>query len=358
MTSKKALMEKRFELQEQLQSMLDKVETETRAFSHDENLQYSELETELRAVIEQLNNTSEKNLKENKGEEKMEKRDFGIGLAHGELRADTTTHSNIIPTDIYNDVIQKLSEMSTVVSDAQMVQANGKLEFLVEKEDILAEVLGETDEISPVDMQQFGKVVLFDKRVGTLILVSKSLLLNNPVVGVDYITNTLSKRIARKLEEQAFKAAGNEKEFTSGLLTAPSVALKAASTLDIDDIQNLILDMNPVLLNGAKLYMNRDTFKKLSALKDGQGRHYVVRDYINDAPVYKILGIEIQITEAIDGLQIVLANVNEALKLKIAENTNIQVLTEKYATSGQIGVICEFYGDCALVNAAAARILK
>lgn len=358
MNNKKALMEKRIELQEQMQAILDKVEAKTRAFSQEENSQYSELETELRAVIGQLDNTPEKNLKENKGEEKMEKREFGLGLAHGELRADTTTHSNIIPTEIYSEVIQKLRELSTVVADSQVVQANGKLEFLVEKEDILAEVLGETDEISPVDMQQFSKVALFDKRVGTLILVSKSLLLNNPVIGVNYITNTLSKRIARKLEEQAFKANGNEKEFTSGLLTAPSIALKAADTLDIDDIQNLILDMNPVLLNGAKLYMNRDTFKKLSAIKDGLARHYVVRDYINNLPVYKVLGVEIQITEAIEGLQIVLANVNEALKLKIAENTNIQVLTEKYATSGQIGVICEFYGDCALVNAAAARVLK
>lgn len=207
-------------------------------------------------------------------------------------------------------------------------------------------------------MHQFSKVILSDKRVGTLILVSKSLLLNNPVVGVDYISNTLAKRIARRLEEQAFKATGTEKEFTSGLLTAPTVSLKAADSLGIDDVQNLILDMNPVLLNGAKIYTNRDTFKKLSSLKDGQGRHYVVRDYINDAPVYKVLGVEIQITEAIEGLQIVLTNVNEALKFKVAENTNIQVLTEKYATSGQIGVICEFYGDCALVNAAAARILK
>lgn len=80
MTNKKALMEKRIELQEQLQSMLDKVEAETRAFSEQENSEYSELENELRAVIEQLNDTSEKNLKETKGEDKMEKREFGLEL--------------------------------------------------------------------------------------------------------------------------------------------------------------------------------------------------------------------------------------------------------------------------------------
>lgn len=358
MANKKELTEKKWELEEKLQQMLDQVQLETRAFSDEENAEYELMECELKEITNQLK-TNEKNLKENKGEGIMEKREFGIGLANGELRADSTTHSNIIPSEMYNEVIQKLNEISTVVSEAQMVQATGKLEFLVEKEDVLAEVLGETDEISPVDMQQFSKVILSDKRVGTLVLVSKSLLLNNPVVGVDYISNTLAKRVARKLEQQAFKAAGNEKEFTSGLLTAPSVALKAAGTLEIDDIQNLILDMNPVLLNdGAKLYMSRDTFKKLSSLKDGQGRHYVVRDYIADKPVYKVLGVEIQLTEAITGLQMVLANVNEALKFKLAENTNVQVLTERFSLSSQVGVLVEFYGDCALVNSAAARVLK
>ncbi|MFL0166739.1 phage major capsid protein [Candidatus Clostridium helianthi] len=356
----KALRERKWELTEQIEALLNACEKETRDFSQEENTQYLEFEKELRAVIEQLN-TNEKNLEENKGEknmDKFEKREFGMGLAKGEVRADTTTHSNIIPSEMYNEVIQKLSEMSTVVADAQMVKATGKLEFLVEKEDVLAEVLGETDEISPVDLKAFDKVVLADKRIGTLVLVSKQLLHNNPVIGVDYITNTLAKRVSRKLEEQAFKATGQEREFTSGILTAPSLALKTAGTLDIDDVQNLILDMNPVLLNGAKIYINRDTFKKLSSLKDGQGRYYVVRDYIADKPVYKVLGVEIQITEAIIGLQIVLANVNEALKFKLAENTNVQVLTEKFSLSSQVGVLVEFYGDCALVNAAAARVLK
>lgn len=356
----KASREKKWELQEKMQSMLDQVQLETRTFSDEENIEYKCLEKELRDITDQLK-MNEKNMEETKGEitmEKFEKREFGIGLSKGEIRADSTTHSNIIPNEMYNAVVEKLSEISTVVSEAQMVQATGKLEFLVEKEDVLAEVLGETDEISHIDIKAFDKVILADKRVGTLVLVSKQLLHNNPVVGVDYITNTLAKRISRKLEEQSFKATGADGEFTSGLLTAPSVALKAVDTLDIDDVQNLILDMNPVLLNGAKLYMNRDTFKKLSALKDGQGRHYVVRDYIADKPIYKVLGVEIQITESIIGLQIVLANVNEALKFKLAENTNVQVLTEKYATSGQVGVLVEFYGDCALVNSAAARVLK
>ena len=104
--------------------------------------------------------------------------------------------------------------------------------------------------------------------------------------------------------------------------------------------------------------MNRETFNKVALLKDSDGKFYVTRDMINDKPSYKILGIEIQITPSITGLSIVLANVNEAIKLKLAENTNIQVLTEKYATSGQIGVMAEFYGVVALVNKQAVKVLK
>lgn len=288
----------------------------------------------------------------------MEKREFAQQLLQGEIRADSSTHSNAIPTNIANEIIEKLYEVSNVVASAQIVQANGDLEFLVEKEDGLAQVLGETDEISPVDLKAFDKVILKDKRIGDLILVSKRLLMNAPAVGVDYIINTLAKRIARTLEKEIFIADGLSKHLTSGLLKGDVVNLSVGEVISIDDLQKLILSINPILLDGAKFYMNRDTFNKIALLKDMDGKFYVTRDMIADKPSYKILGIEIEITPSIEGLSVILANVSEAIRIKLAENTNIQVLTEKYATSGQLGIMAEFYGDVALIDKQAVKVLK
>lgn len=354
--NKKQMLEKKNEIIEKMETILNSVDTEKRAMAETEELTYTSLEKELRELNVMLSETEKQ---ENiGGNNNMEKREFAQQLLQGEVRADSTTMSNAIPTNIATEIIEKLYEVSNVIAYAQMVQANGDLEFLVEKEDGFAQILGETDDITPVDLKAFDKVILKDHRIGDLVLVSKRLLMNSPAVGVDYIVNTLAKRMGRTLEREIFTADGTATHLTSGLLKGEEVALAINDTITIDDISNLILSMNPVVLNGAKLYTNRATFNKIAKLKDADGKFYVVRDIINDKPAYKILGVEIEITESIVGLQVVLANVNEAIKLKLAENTSIQVLTEKYATSGQLGILAEFYGDVALVNTQAVRVLK
>ncbi|WP_346892653.1 phage major capsid protein [Clostridium sp. UBA871] len=353
--TKKQLLEKKNEIIEKMEAILNSADIEKRAISDAEELTYTSLEKELRELNTILAETEKQ---ENIGGNDMEKREFAQQLLQGEVRSDSTTHSNAIPANIANEIVEKLYEVSNVVSNAQMVQANGDLEFLVEKEDGFAQVLGETDEITPVDLKAFDKVVLKDKRIGDLVLVSKRLLMNAPAVGIDYIVNTLAKRVGRTLEKEIFQADGTATHLTSGLLKGDIVNLSVVDSISIDDLQKLILEMNPVLLNGAKFYMSRETFNKVALLKDADGKFYVTRDMINDKPSYKVLGIEIEITPSVEGLSVVLANVNSAIKMKLAENTSIQVLTEKYATSGQIGVLAEFYGDVALVNRQAVRVLK
>ncbi len=354
--NKKQMLEKKHELISKMENILNSVEVEKRAITETEELEYTSLETELR----ELNSILEETEKHENfgGNETMEKREFAQKLLHNEFRADSTTHANAIPTNIATEIVEKLYEVSNVVADAQMVQANGDLEFLVEKEDGYAQILGETDEISPQDIKAFDKVILKDKRIGDLVLVSRRLLMNAPSVGVDYIINTLAKRIGKTLEREIFQADNTTTHLTSGLLKGDVVNLSVSETISIDDLQNLILSINPILLNGAKFYMNRETFNKIALLKDSDGKFYVTRDMINDKPAYKVLGIQIEITPSITGLSVVLANVNEAVRMKLAENTNIQVLTEKYATSGQIGIMAEFYGDVALINKQAVKVLK
>lgn len=354
--NRKELIERKEELIEKMDVLLNNATTEQRDLSDTENSTFEQLETEIRSINEQLNTTT--NLFEKKEEKNMtfERREFAKGLAYGEVRATTETHDNVVPTELYDEVVKKIVEMSSVVADTPVVKAQGQLELLIEKEALKAQILDEIEECVPADLGQFEKISMKDHRMSEVILVSKKLLLNSPVVGMDYITETLAKRIARKLEEQLFSATGGNKEFTSGLLTGEKMETTVDGIITILDLQNLITSMPSVLLNGAKLYMDRATFSKLSVLQDANGHFYLTNNVIGDKPTYQILGIPVEITEEAKG-HIVLANIRQAMKLKMGEGMNIHVLKEKYATSGQICVMCTLYGDSALVDRQAVKIL-
>lgn len=83
---------------------------------------------------------------------------------------------------------------------------------------------------------------------------------------------------------------------------------------------------------------------------------YLTNNVIADRPAYQILGIPVEITEEVNG-NIVLANIRQAMKLKLGEGMSISVLTEKYATCGQVGVMCTLYGDVALIDKQAVKVL-
>lgn len=354
--NRKELIERKIDLTNEMESLLNHAITEQRDLSDIENSRFEELEIEVRSINEQLNSTT--HLYEKKEENTMtfEKRDFATGLAYGEVRATTETHENTVPTELYDEVVKKIVEMSSVVADTSVVHAQGQLDLLIEKEALKAQILDEVEECVPTDLGHFDKITMKDHRMCEVILVSKKLLLNSPIVGMDYITETLAKRIARKLEEQVFSAAGGNKQFTSGLLTGEKLETAVEGTITILDLQNLITSMPSVFLNGAKLYMDRATFSKLSILQDSNGHFYLTNSVIADKPAYQILGVPVEITEEANG-HIVLANIKQAMKLKMGENMNIVALTEKYATSGQIGVMCTLYGDVALVDKQAVKVL-
>lgn len=117
--NRKELMERKVDLLDEMDALLNHATTEQRDLLDTENSRFEELETEVSAINAELNITT--NLYEKK-EKNMtfEKRDFTKGLAHGEVRATTETHDNLVPTELYDEVVKKIVEMSSVVADIQV----------------------------------------------------------------------------------------------------------------------------------------------------------------------------------------------------------------------------------------------
>lgn len=360
--NKKLLQEKKAELLEQMEQLTSNAEVETRALSDEEIKAFEDLKKQ----IEQISKTLEvfdtkkemveeeqpKNEKEGAKEMDTEKR----MLAETELRAimTSTTHANAIPESLHGEIIKKLEEKSAVYAEAKKVDYVGDLAILIDGENAEASILDETEELTESDLGAFEKVVLKDKRVATLVTVSKHMLNNSPVLTMEFIADKVATRISNTIENQIFNADGNSKKMTSGLLAKGS---KIDADVTIENILSMVGRMKAAYLNGAKFYCNRETFKALCGMLDANKRPYIVADVINNKPAYTLLGIPVVVTDVLKG-ELVLANVNEAMMVKHGQTPQIEVLNETFALKGSVGIMCEAFVDCAVVNPETVIVLK
>lgn len=383
--NRKELVEKRELLQGELQEMLNVATVETRGLTQEENDAYATKEAELRSVINELSALDNEKNQTIEGEVKMEKLEIRAledayvkGLATGnfdEFRRlsvgageGLVPQDNTIPTHLMEAIIKKISENSQVVAEAKKVNATGEVTFFVEKADVLAKMLLENEEIVEEDINTFDTITLKDKRVGTMVTVTKNLLMNSPIVSESYLVEKIADRIAKRLEQQILLANGTGAEMGKGILVnvpaSNKVVTATVGKVVIDDIHTAITGMKPNFLSGSKFYMNRATFQALSKEKDAVGQYFMTPDIASATPGYRLFGYPVVITEAIvDGIAtgkqpILFANIGEAVAVKIAQNAQITVLREKFATRGAVGIMAEFYGDCNVVNHEAYRVIS
>lgn len=351
----KKLLEKKNLLVEEMQGILNNAQYETRALSQDELQKYDDLKKQLEALIktiETIQGNKEVTKDEGQGEEVMttERRDYDM-----ELRAITSaSHGDAIPEGLYSEILRKIQEKSQVYAEAKTVNYVGDLAVLIDGEDAEASILEETEELTETDLGAVEKVVMKDKRVATLVTVSKHMLNNSPVLTMNFIADKVASRVANTIEKQIFNANGGSKEMTSGLLAKGS---KVEGTITIENIISMVSGLKAGYLKGAKFYCNRETFQVLAGLMDSNKRPYLVADVINNVPAYTLLGVPVVVTDILNG-ELILANVGEAVMVKHGQTPQIELLQETFALKGSVGIMCEAFVDCAVVNPEASVILS
>ena len=119
----------------------------------------------------------------------------------------------------------------------------------------------------------------------------------------------------------------------------------------------MVTSMEEVYLQGAKWYMTRELYQEISKLKYEDGRPVLFMDVRNDKPTPVLFGLPVVISEYAE--KICLVNPGMALTLKIApEFGQITILKEKFITEGCYGFMVSAYGDMAVTNPAATRVLE
>lgn len=232
----------------------------------------------------------------------------------------------IVPHGLAGQVVLKVTEHSNLFADMQLYTcANGELSIPKEKADNLKNIVfvGENVKLTP-EKVAFDAVKITTKRCGTAVKISDQFLMESGVNVESYVLDLLSRRLSKGLDYQSVK--GTESiEGLDQLTTVTHGIVETTSPVIAGDVfVEAVAQMNPTHLSGAKFVMNRKTFADVSKLVDGAGSYLLVLNFQQDQPVYRILGVPVEISDAMEDNRIYLANMNAAYAKVIRNNVRVK----------------------------------
>ena len=287
MTNLKALMERREELRQNMETLVSTADTECRAMTEEEAAQFDTAENELRAIdatIEREERTrgvsnlpAPTDAEERAAAEESAFVDYVLGRASelraGEQNLTMANNGAIIPTSIADRIVTAVRDRCPILSGATIYRVNGTLKVPVwgkanTTHDIAVGYQTEFTELT-ADSGKFTSVDLSGYLAGALTLIGNSVE-NNSVFNVtDFIINQMAEEIALFLEKELLN--GTSGKATGALSTPTAVTAASATAITADELIELQAQVKQVYQANACWTMAPETFTSLKKLKDSNG---------------------------------------------------------------------------------------
>lgn len=370
MNNLKAIMEKRDELQQKMDSLVSKADQETRAMTDEEVAEFDAAEKEIRAIDETIARderarSAEKKtvptaMEERAVAEEREFADYVMGkiteMRAGEQNMTMSNNGAIIPTTISNRIIKAVKDRCPILARATIYNVKGTLKVPVwgkanTTHDIAVGYQTEFTEIT-ADSGKFTSVDLGGYLAGALTLIGKSVENNGSFSVVDFIVNQMAEEIAFWIEGQLLIGTGSNA--AQGATNTTTVLTAASSTaITADELIDLQAKIKQAYQANACWIMNPTTFTAVKKLKDGNNRYLLQDDVTGEFP-FRLLGRPVFLSDNMPaiaaGAKAVLYGDCSGLSVNFRENISIQVLQEKYATQHAIGVVSWFEFDAKVTD--------
>lgn len=380
--NKKALIEKRNSLVDEQTKILDLVEVEVRGFKEEEENKFHSLtkeindldkvieEVEKRAVqeteikIEEKEERNEMNIQDKVQIEKRGLKDYLQKRSSDATKTMVTDENGgMIPEFLHSEIIEKLTEVAPLFAAIpKLTPTSGTHKLLKESEKVKAGFVGENESLE-IGKFSTETVEITQVRAGAAISLSQHLINDSGIDIVSYANSQLLQELGAAFDRSMVVGSGDG-EF-QGLRQAPvrcDIDVQTPNTLTVDDLMNVYADMNPHYLAGTKWVMNRENFKKISLMKDGNNDFYVTRpnnyDLVDGKVVYRLFGSEILIHE--DAADIYLVNLEKAYKGMLKKDVSLKRIDSDNANAlrGTVTLMIDAYADAKIVNEDAIRVLK
>lgn len=290
-------------------TMIKQTQMEIRNSCHVENTKFNEKGNE---NMRNFLNSNEKTMK--------------VELRDNYLNTSAVDGVKVNPANVFEEILEQLKEVAPIVGQAQVYPSvSGSLAIPKEGDnaheaEFLAE--GQRSELKKLNLET---VVLNGTRVQTAMRFTREMALNAGVDIEAFVAKKCVENLGHSLEKQAlqgYSASGFAK-----ITDAEGVEVKEVAAITADDVMELVMGMKAQLLRGAKLVMNRATFAALKQLKGGDGNFIVQPDFLAE-PVYRVLGVPVEISEFAKDNQVMLINSHEALAMLVKNDMQLQKITD------------------------------
>jgi HK97 family phage major capsid protein len=355
----KTLIEKRNALLDEMDAIVNKAQQETRAFSEEENSRFEAIKSEIAGIDKTLAAAEEarkldkviiKDPEQRSAEEvrkmEIEKEERAFVEFVREGRATNLpqgTNGVIIPKTISNRIVDKVKNLSPVLSKATIYEVEGALSIPVyDFTQHTTAYQGAEFTALTASAGTFTSVDLNGFVIGSLALISKKLVNNSQIDVLPFIINEISKSIANFLENELVAGPGTNMKG----LAQNATTYNGATTLVITPQELIAMKAKvPQVYQETGWIMHSDTLAYLQGLTAGAGNNTLLfgNDLSRDGGL-TLLGKPVYVSDNMPKYTTVNAKSIHygdfsGLSVKITKGVEMQVLMEKYADQYAVGCV-------------------
>ena len=368
---RKALMEKRAALIDEMTTLTNKVAEETRAFTEEEQKDFDAKAKEVkdidatlsadeqtRAFIETPEKTQQKET-----QEELDVRAFAsIIRQRGDQNITKGDNGAVIPTTIAKKIIDRIYDISPVFGQAEKfnVKGNVAIPYVDAANDNIT--VAYADEFTDLEAKstKLLTVNLTGFLAGALAKISKSLLNSTDLDLTNFVIEKIAQAAALFIDGEVLVGTPGGITGLSTIGSGRKVTSAAAAAISMDDVISLKSKLKSAFQKNAFFVMHPDTLDMLRHLKDEMGRYYVLDDVTKDFGT-TLLGKPVYTSDqmpqvAAGNTSIYYGDFRQGLGAKVVEDS-VQVLTEKYATQHALGIVAWLELDCKIQNQQAVAAL-
>lgn len=357
----KGLEERRNDLADQMNALLDTAKNEERAMTSEEINKFDELENEINNIDKTIEREERRNTMENtevKKEVTVEERDIKSfadyirnhvnGLENrAETNLEKGTNGAVIPKTIVKKIMERVEDISPIYKLATKYHIAGTVN--VPKEDNTSDTItvAYATEFTELESHsnKFATIELTGFLYGALTKISKSLLRNSDFDLTNWVVKKMAKKIAKFIEGELINGTSGKTAGIAGSYDTVNmkVTTKKAGEINADELIDLQECVPDEYQADSIWVMNRATRKSIRKLKDGQGNYLLEKDSTSKWG-YRLLGNDVYCSDNMTALgtagkNVVMYGDFSGLAVKESEKTEIQVLTERFATQHAVGVV-------------------
>lgn len=373
------LLEQRNNKVTELEGLVNKAKEETRSMTEEEQTNFNKIKAEIESIDKTLKIQEEARsliIQDNKvvkvysSEEVRAYEEASEKIARffrGEERAlDISGNGGVIPTIISDRIIMKIKELCPIYERATVFNIGGDLVF--PKFDPLSITTAYVADMTALTPQNgnFTTIKLQNFIAGSLVQISRSLMNRTDFDLVSHVVNSISQSIANFLENQLLNGVGTTA--MTGIFVdtgVTSVTAGSATALGLDDLISTQMAVPEAYQAQSSWIMNKSVFAYLRKIKDTTGMPLLLQNSssVQGGFGWTLLGAPVMISANAPstmtaGLKILSYGDYSGLYVKFAQNIELQMLNELYATQHAVGCVAYFEADSKVVEEQKIAVLK